>query len=60
MKKNVCIVGLGLLGTSLAMALDHQRYRVTAWCRDSKVAVRAKEQQIIESYYESPEQAFAQ
>lgn len=48
MKKNVLIVGLGLLGSSLAMALPKNRYHVMAHARRREVIDWAIDQKIIE------------
>ena len=60
MRKTVCIAGLGLLGTSLCMALDSRKYRITAWCRNPETARWVLDQGIAEQCFESPEQAFAE
>lgn len=57
MRKKICIAGLGLLGTSLAMALDRSRYEVNGWCRNPDTGKWVLQKEIIEKFYASPEEA---
>lgn len=58
-RKKAVILGLGLLGTSLALSLDRQKYRVGAWNRNQSVCKWAIENNVAEKVYSTPESALA-
>ena len=58
-RKTVAILGLGLLGTSLALALDRGRYRVGVWNRSPEAGEWALTHQAAEEVYPDPETALA-
>lgn len=53
-KPQVAVIGLGLLGTSLAMALKEQGLRVSGWTRRGEVREWALRQQVIDETAEQP------
>lgn len=53
------ILGLGLLGTSLALSLDRQKYCVGAWNRNQAVCRWALENNVAEKIYATAENALA-
>lgn len=58
-RPNVVILGLGLLGTSLALALDRQQYRIGAWNRNHSVCDWAVTHNVADQVYATPEAALA-
>ena len=58
-KKTVAVIGLGLLGTSLAMALKAKGATVTGWARRREVRNWAVEQQIISATDDEAEAVLA-
>lgn len=59
-RPEAAIIGLGLLGSSLARSLDRNKYLISAWNRDQKACKVLSEQNFVEKIHLSPEQAFAQ
>ncbi|MBE6376083.1 MAG: 3-dehydroquinate synthase [Lentisphaerae bacterium] len=58
-RKEVAIIGLGLLGSSLALSIDRHRYSVGVWNRNFAACQWAMENNAAEKIYSSPEEAFA-
>ena len=59
-RPTVAILGLGLLGTSLAMALDRSKYRVTVWSRGTDARDFAAKNHLAEEIFETPQEILAQ
>ena len=58
-RQEVAIVGLGLLGSSLALSLDHSKYMVSVWNRNQEACHAMAEALAAEKIYASPEEAVA-
>ena len=56
-RPEVAIVGLGLLGSSLALSLDHSKYMVSVWNRNVEASHAMAEVFAAEKIYSSPEEA---
>ena len=56
-RPEVAIVGLGLLGSSLALSLDHSKYMVSVWNRNVEASHAMAEALAAEKIYSSPEEA---
>ena len=53
------VVGLGLLGSSLALSIDRTKYIVSAWNRNPKACCWAQNCQAVEKVYPTAQEAFA-
>lgn len=58
-RKNAAIIGIGLLGSSLGMALKNSGYERSAWTRRPAVTKWALEHDVIDRGYAAPEEAFS-
>lgn len=58
-RPEVAIVGLGLLGSSLALSIDHSKYMVSVWNRNPEACKAMTERFAAEKVYASPEEAIA-
>ena len=58
--RNVLLVGLGLLGGSLGMALRGKQYHRQGWARREEVRRMALEMDVVDEVFDSPEEALAQ
>lgn len=58
-RKNVAIIGLGLLGTSLGKALRKSEYHRLAWTRKTEVRKRALEDDVIDELAGSIEETLS-
>lgn len=58
-RRQVAVLGLGLLGSSLALSLDRDRYRLGVWNRSPEACRWAADKASAEVIYASPEEAFA-
>ena len=58
--RNVLLVGLGLLGGSLGMALRGKQYHRQGWARREEVRRLALEMDVVDEVFDSPEEALAQ
>ena len=56
-RPEVAIVGLGLLGASLALSIDHSKYRVSVWNRDPEACRVMAERLAAEKICSTPEEA---
>lgn len=57
-RPEVAIIGLGLLGSSLALSIDRKQYRVGVWNRNPHAANWILEKQAAEKIYSSVEEAW--
>lgn len=57
-RPEAAVVGLGLLGSSLAMSLDHRHYRVGVWNRDPEGSRIMMESGAAERIYRDVSEAF--
>ena len=55
--KSIAVIGLGLLGTSLAMALKGKCRELTGWSRQEKVRRYVLDNGIVDNAPESPSEA---
>ena len=53
------VVGLGLLGSSLALSIDRTLYRVGVWNRNSKASKWIMDKNAADKVYASPDEAFS-
>lgn len=58
-RKNAAIIGIGLLGSSLGMALKNSGYERCGWTRRPDVTQWALEHGVIDRGYATPEEAFS-
>ena len=58
-RPEVAIVGLGLLGASLALSIDHSKYMVSVWNRSMEACRSMAERLAAEKIYSTPEEAVA-
>lgn len=58
-RPEVAIIGLGLLGSSLALSLDHNKYMVSVWNRNPEACHVMVKSFAAEKIYASPEEAVA-
>lgn len=58
-RKNAAIIGIGLLGSSLGMALKNSGYERSGWTRRPDVTQWALEHGVIDRGYATPEEAFS-
>lgn len=58
-RPNVVILGLGLLGASLGLAVDRSKYRVGAWNRHAEAGEWALANGAADEIYPDPERALA-
>ncbi len=58
--KNAAIVGIGLLGSSLGMALKNSGYLRSGWTRRPAVTQWALEHDVIDRGYSTPEEVFSE
>lgn len=58
-RKKVAILGLGLLGSSLAQALNRQKYAVGVWNRNPEACHWAMRNNVAEKIYSDPAEALA-
>ena len=58
--RNILIVGLGLLGGSLGMALKGKTYRRLGWARREETRRLAVELDAVDQVFDTPEEALAQ
>ena len=58
-RPEVAIVGLGLLGSSLALSLDHSKYTVSVWNRSQEACHAMVERLAAEKIYATPEEAIS-
>ena len=58
-RPEVAIIGLGLLGSSLALSLDHNKYMVSVWNRNPEACHAMVKSFAAEKIYASPEEAVA-
>lgn len=58
-RPEVAIVGLGLLGASLALSLDHSKYMVSVWNRTPEACQAMAERFAAEKIYATPEDAIS-
>lgn len=56
-KKTVAIIGFGLLGTSLGMALKGKKYVRIGWSRRSESRKQALKTNVVDKVFENPEDA---
>ena len=56
-KPRVAIIGLGLLGSSLGMALRGKPYRRLAWTRRAEIRTAAIEQNVADEIFYTPQEA---
>ncbi len=59
-RRTVAILGFGLLGSSLAMALDRKKYRVTVWSRGIESRNFARNNHLAEEIFDTPQEALSQ
>ena len=57
-RPELAIIGLGLLGASLALSVDQSKYRLSVWNRSSE-ASRAMAEKVAAKVYDSPEEAIS-
>ena len=57
--KNAAIIGIGLLGSSLGMAMRNSGYRRSGWTRRPAVTAWALENDVIDHGYNTLEEAFS-
>ena len=58
-RKEVAIIGLGLLGSSLAQSIDRSRYRVSVWNRTPAAGEWIMEKQAADRNCSSPQEALS-
>ena len=58
-RPEVAIVGLGLLGASMALSVDHSKYMVSVWNRNPEACRAMAECQAAEKIYATAEEAIA-
>ena len=59
-RPEVAVIGLGLLGSSLALSLDHRQYRIGVWNRNTAGCRALTEAGAAEKVYGDPAEAFRQ
>ena len=59
MKKNAAIIGIGLLGSSLGMALRNKGYLRSGWTRRPEITRWALDHDAIDIGYDTIEEAFS-
>ncbi|HBC87471.1 MAG TPA: hypothetical protein DCZ94_10995 [Lentisphaeria bacterium] len=58
-RKTVAIIGFGLLGTSLGMALKGKNFVRVGWSRRPESRVQALKNKVVDKVFETPEEAVA-
>ena len=58
-RPELAIVGLGLLGASMALSVDHSKYMVSVWNRNPEACQAMAECMAAEKVYATPEEAIA-
>ena len=58
-RPELAIVGLGLLGASMALSVDHSKYMVSVWNRTPEACQAMVECMAAEKVYATPEEAIA-
>lgn len=58
-RKTVCIIGFGLLGTSLGLALKGKVYNRIGWSRRPESRSQALKNKVVDKVFETPEEAVA-
>ncbi len=58
-RPEVAIIGLGLLGASMALSIDHSKYMVSVWNRSPEGCQAMAEKLAAEKIYATPEDAIA-
>lgn len=53
------VIGLGLLGSSLAQSIDRSKYQVAVWNRNPAASAWIMEKQAADKVYDDPQQAVA-